>query len=500
MSEQTYGVRDTRKPRHGWFDHELFDVFGDELGQDGLLVYLTLTHMCRDNYQLKRKSLREMAAVGRMSKDTFSRKLKLLIEIGLVIETKGPTPQSASDYDLVDVKEFTHVFLRGRVSGRDTSAATPGRAGTEAPRAVAKRNDAAAVDDGAARQESAAEQDTENEAAEARFEDGAKCLPLRHMCDEPGREPGLSPIATEVSQNGGRFATEVSQAERHALTQEERSKKKDIPPTPRGESDSGSPGETLSFEDSRYGEADFKPKSWAAAAWVMEQDGVTAGVGQTKRLQQAIASALEREARGTRKELGELARTGAGNWTRYKALKAGRYQLNLDKFFVRVAWKPENWGVSALGREPGRPDATVGRYNGTAPRAVEGWAERGKRYAARLESWAAAIAATWLPTGVVEDLRKIAATLETGKPFSFEDLGAALEALDDQLDRAVFERASEEALDAAQQQVEALLRTEGHRLNPAQRAEARTRAVHRELRRTLNLPSLSHFDLENAAQ
>lgn len=106
-------LRDQRKPGHGWFDNEIFDVFGDELGHTGISVYVTLTRLCYGTSV--KMSLREMGAQARMNKDTLSRALRTVIALGLVIERKGATPQSASTYELVDVKELAQKYLREAV-------------------------------------------------------------------------------------------------------------------------------------------------------------------------------------------------------------------------------------------------------------------------------------------------------------------------------------------------------------------------------------------------
>jgi hypothetical protein len=206
--ETTVRLRDQRKPGHLWVDNEIYDVFGDELRQDGISVYSALARMC---YGVSvTMSLREMAAHARMSKDTFARTLKRVIELGLVLERKGSTPQSPSTYSLVDVKELAQGYLRAAVEEQKRKSVSPRDTSSSVTLVDLLSRRADECMDGVA------------------AGDGSKCLTLRQM----GDFAGLDDSATEVSQNGGGFATEVSQAVRH-LRQDTRHKTKNkYPPTP----------------------------------------------------------------------------------------------------------------------------------------------------------------------------------------------------------------------------------------------------------------------------
>lgn len=211
-NDTTMRLRDQRKPGHGWFDNEIYDVFGDELQQNGISVYMTLARLC---YGVRvTMSLREMAGHARMSKDTFGRTLKRVISLGLVVERKGATPQSASTYELVDVKELAGAYLREAVqknkqkaslnvpsvSQRDT-APMPTLVELLSNRAVASSVEPAANDD-------------------------AGCLTVRQEGDaDAGVDKKIcdAPDATGVSQKVGSFETEVSHDVRH-LRQDTRHK------------------------------------------------------------------------------------------------------------------------------------------------------------------------------------------------------------------------------------------------------------------------------------
>lgn len=203
-------LRDQRKPGHGWYDNEIFDVFGDELGQHGISVYVTLTRLC---YGVRLKmGLREMASHARMKKDTFSRNLKRVIALGLVIEQKGATPQSASTYELVDVKELATKYMRGAVEKE-------------------KANRRVSVSEGDSREPVTLAElliPRAPDVMQSPQQDAANCLNERHG----SKNFCVAQDATEVSQNGTGFATEVSQDVRHALIQDTRHQDTSTPPNP----------------------------------------------------------------------------------------------------------------------------------------------------------------------------------------------------------------------------------------------------------------------------
>jgi len=117
VSETKSRLRDRREPGHFWADNEIIDVFGDELGQNGISVYMTMTRFC---YGVEvRLSLRDIAAAARMSKDTVARSMKVLVALGLVIETKGARAKTVSTWSLANVKALVQEYVRQSVSPRD---------------------------------------------------------------------------------------------------------------------------------------------------------------------------------------------------------------------------------------------------------------------------------------------------------------------------------------------------------------------------------------------
>lgn len=239
MQDTQARLRDQRKPGHGWFDNEIYDVFGDELQQDGISVYMTLARLCYGALVKKKNGaaygLRELAANARMGKDTFARTLKRVVALGLVVEHKGRTAQSPSTYDLVDVKELAAEYMREAVK-REKAAVEEKRRLAEAERktvsTVDSSRDVTLVD--LLKSSAVMVMD------EVTPHDAAKCLSVRQSMEQPDsvdKKICAEPVATDVSQKCTSFATEVSHDLRH-LRQDTRHKTQHTtpqPPVPGGE-------------------------------------------------------------------------------------------------------------------------------------------------------------------------------------------------------------------------------------------------------------------------
>ncbi len=227
MTDSKARLRDQRKPGHGWFDNEIFDVFGDELRQDGISVYMTMARMC---YGVSvTMSLREMAGHARMSKDTFARSLKRVIAIGLVREEKGRTPQSASTYYLVDVKELAVAYMRAAVDA-EKARVEENRGGVQATRESVSAGDSGRDMTLVGLLNSGRVMVID----EVTPHDAAACLTERQIVgDRTSVDIFLAAdeSATEVSQNDPHFATEVSQDVRH-VRQDTRHKTRNNTPLP----------------------------------------------------------------------------------------------------------------------------------------------------------------------------------------------------------------------------------------------------------------------------
>jgi DNA-binding HxlR family transcriptional regulator len=126
IDTKTTTVRSERKPRHAWFDYEVLDVFGDQLGPFGITVYMVLARLCYGGYRVK-MGQRELAQHARMSKTELRRTLARMIELGLVVETEGPTPKSRSSYDLMDVKDLVEEILASAKARGENAQTGPHR-------------------------------------------------------------------------------------------------------------------------------------------------------------------------------------------------------------------------------------------------------------------------------------------------------------------------------------------------------------------------------------
>lgn len=220
-------LRDRREPGHFWADNEIIDVFGDELGQNGISVYMTMSRHC---YGAEvRMSLREIAAAARMSKDTVSRSMKVLVALGLVIETKGVRAKTVSTWALANVKALVQEYVRQSVSPRD--------------RLIAAKTQESV---------SAARQSTLVELVK---EQRGNCLTVRQMDAQDSsvdfsldKKICVAQDATDLSQTGASFETDLSQSEGvHLYSKTQDSKLQDynpLPPSsPKGECGSRSASE-----------------------------------------------------------------------------------------------------------------------------------------------------------------------------------------------------------------------------------------------------------------
>jgi hypothetical protein len=96
---------ENRDDRDGpiWFENELWDVFGKDLGHEGIGAYVMLV-LC--TCRKRRLNLCEMAAAAQMSEQTFAEGLKIVVELGMVIVRKAATRKSPGSYDLLSLAEL----------------------------------------------------------------------------------------------------------------------------------------------------------------------------------------------------------------------------------------------------------------------------------------------------------------------------------------------------------------------------------------------------------
>ena len=205
-------LRDRREPGHFWADNEIIDVFGDELGQNGISVYMTMTRFC---YGAEvRLSLREIAAAARMSKDTVARSMKVLVSVGLVIETKGAKAKTVSTWSLANVKALVQSYVR-----------------QSAPRTVSQGD--RLVEAKTQESVSAARHSTLVEIVK---EQRGNCLTVRQSGSEEesvDKKFCVAQDATDLSQNEAGYETDLSQSEgSHLYSKTQDTKLQDNNPLP----------------------------------------------------------------------------------------------------------------------------------------------------------------------------------------------------------------------------------------------------------------------------
>ena len=241
-------VRSVRLPQHLWIDYEVIDLFGDELGPFGITAYTVLARHCYGGHRVT-KPLRQLAADARMSKDSFARSLKRMVDLGLVAEQKGPTPKSAGSYDLMDVKELvkemralakTRVSAGISVSHRDSGLRQPAPRPQHAPPELDVTNRRDCRGDAANDVLAALDGTVELEPSDLSYQPDNICLPQRQNvtegADAPGKPENAPPAETDLSQIRALRETDLSLPASRSNTQETRNKKqeKPIPTLPAG--------------------------------------------------------------------------------------------------------------------------------------------------------------------------------------------------------------------------------------------------------------------------
>lgn len=257
-NESKIGLRDERRPGHFWADNEIFDVFGDELGSNGIGLYMAMARFCYGPEV--RKSLRELAAAARMSKDTVARSLKVLVRLGLVVETRGGASRTVSTYALTDAKELAREYIRKSVSQRDSDKVREIR--------------------------QTARNTTLSQLLKAGAEVADNCLTMRQSSDEQEAEDkkicvaesatDLSHTAANLSQNEGPFKYKTQDSKTNTP----------LPPSSRGELVS-----TTAEANSRNA---VEPEELAAVHLVMRECNLS-----NPRLEPVVARAIATQRRKT---------------------------------------------------------------------------------------------------------------------------------------------------------------------------------------------------------
>jgi DNA-binding transcriptional regulator GbsR (MarR family) len=306
MNETTVRLRDKREPGHFWMDNEIIDVFGDELGQNGISVYGVLARYCYGTEV--RMSLREIAGAARMSKDTVARAMKNLIAAGLVLESKGSRSKTASSWVLVSVKALVQGKRNQTVSPTD-SLDMP-----QMERPVSSSKQVTLVD--------------------LVKERSANCLTMRQMNDVEEVEDKkicVSQDETDLSQNEGRFETDLShQTVPFNKKQETRLKNKNYPIAPEGAS----------------GGFGLLDDATAAIQTECEATMLKCGISNP-RILRVLAEAMRMQMARERMSPAEVRLMMVESWRRWKAdARYMRHSIGPRKFFSESYWLDEQlWPV-----------------------------------------------------------------------------------------------------------------------------------------------------------
>ena len=347
MAEQKKkSLRNLRKARHGWFDYEVLDNFGDELGPLGCMVYMVLARWCYGGTRVC-MSLRDMSEHARMNKDSVSKSIKKLVDLGLILEHKGKTSRSPSCFDLLDVKDLVDE-LKAKGIVPKISPPTVSVADSEDEGAGGEAQDASGED--AEPNPLATTGDSPvaflfnqggivalNASAAPPCDDG-KCLPERQLPELTQIDGfGGSTVCVD-GQNCLPERTHLSATPDALINKKEEIRKGDTPLPP-------VPGELiLPIADCVYGASQFVLCVGIAARWVMGEAGISDG-----RMEKKIADALELRCRLNGETLQHVAAMAARNVLEYQtcAMKGLlRIQYGWPKFFGQGHWQfPKTWAL-----------------------------------------------------------------------------------------------------------------------------------------------------------
>jgi hypothetical protein len=233
---KSVSVRSERKPRHGWFDYEVLDVFGDDLGPYGITVYMVLARLCYGGFRVT-MGVRELAGHARMSKSELARTLKSMIALGLVVEHKGRSGKSTSSYDLTDVKDLVEEVralarARATVPVRDRSFEDASMGPQDGAAGLRLTNRRTSSGDAAQGVQDDLDGIEDLEAPDAGLYSLSDC-PTQGQTQEAAEKPAsVPPSGTDLSQSARVLGTDLSQSASRINRQEARNKKTRTTPAP----------------------------------------------------------------------------------------------------------------------------------------------------------------------------------------------------------------------------------------------------------------------------
>ncbi|HVJ09292.1 MAG TPA: hypothetical protein VM554_13000 [Acidisarcina sp.] len=324
------GTRTVRKPGHAWQENELYDVYLPIIGRDATLVWSTMT---RVSYGAEvDASLRELAELACMSKDSVSRALQVLLHLGMV-RTRGRGPRACGRYLLADLKLLTidlgGVFVRQRAAyalPEDVSGRLREQVATLLRSAQRKRSKTASV----AQSDSAADARSDRSVALS----GASVAPAGHALDNKTQNNKTTIPTPTPSPREGDLAeqTEVAVEDEQVLRFAQDDK-------PCGAQDDKSCG---AQDDKPCGAQDDKRDDRRAA---VEQAMRGCGMVRDRRMERVLLAVLVQQMEAGAGAAGEIAERMIAAWLEYQQLGTLRaYVWGPVKFFRQGHWlQPESW-------------------------------------------------------------------------------------------------------------------------------------------------------------
>ncbi len=385
-----FGNADLRSTSQGgwcYTEHELFQVFLPLIGPDGGMVYMAMTRLAplaavRAELPVTVEALARESCVSR---STAHRKLRELVRLGMVLETRGSS-RRPSAYQLVSLRELARVGepeLRRRLAELHSqkTVKVPGSSASGSPDSPQLDLSLTSFEPDPANSGAAAPCSSaapEPAAAASRHLSPAS-VSQASVCETP-----VSQIDAPVSQHGA----PVSQPGRAFNLLKKKSEKEDLttPPTPQG----GPGGLASDLDLAALGSepALHRAARARAARWVLDQSGVSA----TRRLESLLTRQLQlglqrpcslppdgdypqdgHLAQPAEDPLQALALRMVQRWRQYLGLcrrQELQFQWGFARFFGEGLWaQPEAWPRRA-------PSGSPRAHRGAAAFAAAATAER----------------------------------------------------------------------------------------------------------------------------
>lgn len=475
-----------------WMEHELYSVFLPLIGPLGCAVYAAMTRLVPlvpvDPYRY-RVSLRQLAEWSGMSKSSVDKQLKILLKLGMVVETKYLDGRDSS-YKLVSLRELAKVGeaeLKKRIGVHHTDTAPfDQRAKHQAERArkAAKRKENTSSSDDLPFE---AQADDENDGVH--YTDTT----TEQAEDAAVDEVGVHHVDTVSTSRVKSSTSEAMSSTAYGHPIENRTTEASITPLPpagRGEvvpddPDMASP--SLPSPGCVYGDAGFPANVPVAALWVMAQLGIT-----QRRLQEAIAMQLElwcKRNRGTTLEGAATAMATAGRKLHEDAHLLRHRPWGWRRFIAEGHWaRPLPYDAPSMREVRQMRDAAVGAV---APQTQERRDAESDAWIIRIRVWMRRNADALEALPAVQSFAKPLRAMAESLAFPPDD--EPLNELQERVTEAFLASLSDEERRQFDNDINALIAVERRRLpNVPQHVwdESAQRKRLRLLQEKYNLPSI----------